>query len=95
MWIAKNKDGRVGLFTDRPFRYNDCQWATKHGWYMQLDDTESSNFLTLSWDNEPIEVSLVPTEDIVDDSDFPNRWTGIETVIGIRSTGKYKYNKHK
>lgn len=58
MWVARNKNGDLGLFTDKPFRYDDKVWCTKHGWYMRLDNDSYGDFDDLKWDNEPIEVEL-------------------------------------
>lgn len=56
MWVARDKDGELILFYNKPFRLEYDRWATTWINWMKLD---SKLFPDLTWDDEPIEVELV------------------------------------
>ena len=65
MWIARDKDGELNLYTHKPNRCTAVGWNNE-SWDIQSTD-EYVNFMTLdpsmfpelTWDDEPIEVELV------------------------------------
>lgn len=56
MWAARNKNGDLKLFYNKPFRFDDDKWITTWINWMEIDSTL---FPDLTWDDEPIEVELV------------------------------------
>lgn len=65
MWVARDKDERLVLFTHKPIRCKN-DWKPSDYFWMYLssyDEDERcidfvSDFKTLSWGDEPIEVEL-------------------------------------
>lgn len=66
MWIARDKDGSLTLFSEKPIRIdnNDDMWLS-FVWHpenvhtckrMQLN---SSKFSNLTWEDEPLECNLI------------------------------------
>lgn len=60
MWVARNKDGTLMFFSKKPNRAGD-QWIVDDNVYGFSCKLDSSLFLDLIWENEPIEVTLLPT----------------------------------
>ena len=68
MWIARDKSGTLNLFSEKPIRIdNDDDIWLSFVWHpenvhtckrMQIDSTY---FPGLKWEDEPVEVSIVPT----------------------------------
>ena len=58
MWIARDKDGHLVLFTkDKPIRsLNDWQDQNNSATWVYIDDCYAP---MLTWEDEPIEVKLV------------------------------------
>lgn len=58
MYLARDKDGDLYLFNERPRRGNDCWWAEAgiDGTYLKLD---KALYPELSWDSQPLAVTLV------------------------------------
>ena len=66
LWVARDKDGLLGLFRGKPVRDNDYkEWCTndycedKH-LYNSCLPINTSLFKNLTWEDEPIEVELRP-----------------------------------
>lgn len=61
MWIARDKDGTLSLYRDKPVRagIEPYRW-----WGDEVDgfDLDSSLFPNLTWEDEPIEVDLTIIE---------------------------------
>ena len=57
MWVARDKNGKLYLFTVFPERY-DSEWNSGD-WKSQME-IPSSLFPNLKWENEPLEVELNP-----------------------------------
>lgn len=57
MYLARDKNRELYLFDKRPVRGNECWWAESgvDGTYLRLD---SSLFPELTWESDPLEVSL-------------------------------------
>jgi len=64
MWIARDKDGQLTLFTNKPHRCTDVGWDNESWDVVSMDeftDTMILNpnlFPNLTWEDEPIEVEL-------------------------------------
>lgn len=62
MWIARDKNGDLNLFTHRPLRFNgewlisDIDLIHNGAKYMPIDNRLFPN---LKWKDEPIEVDLL------------------------------------
>jgi hypothetical protein len=58
MYIARDKNGDLYLFSEMPRRGNECWWAESgiDGSYLKL---KGSLYLEVSWDTEPLPVSIV------------------------------------
>ena len=57
MWIARDKNGRLFLYYTKPKRRKD-NWHEKGTPYLQMERTQ---FPDLKWEDNPIEVKLVPS----------------------------------
>ena len=67
MWIARDKDGTLKLFSEKPHRIdNDDDMWLSFVWYPKNVHTckrmhlNSSEFPNLKWEDEPMEVILLP-----------------------------------
>ena len=64
MWIARDEDGTLNLFTEfKPHRV-DGLWindSLSDDYYIQLDE---SLFPEITYHNNPVEVSIIPNKDI-------------------------------
>lgn len=61
MWIARNKDGSLYLFTKKPTRvgsYGTWIWGNQN-YCIRINDEKYS----VKWEDEPVEVTLVPIMD--------------------------------
>ena len=65
MWIARDKDGELNLFSNKPHRCTSIGWNNE-SWDVEsmdeFNDTMLLNpnlFPNLNWEDEPIEVELV------------------------------------
>lgn len=63
MWVARDKNGDLKLFYNKPFRlyednfkFGDDKWVTTWINWMQIDP---NLFPELTWDDEPIEVEII------------------------------------
>ena len=58
MHLARDKNGDLYLFNERPQRGNECWWAESgvDGTYLKLD---KALYPEVSWDSEPLPVGLV------------------------------------
>ena len=56
MWIARDKDGELTLFSNKPHRYTEVWWNDEFNDTMILNQ---NMFPNLTWEDEPIEVELV------------------------------------
>lgn len=59
MWIARDKDGSLWLFENKPVRKN-CNWNHPNLDFMKISDTTGQLLPKLKWEDEPIEVDLLP-----------------------------------
>lgn len=71
MKIAKNKNGDVWLFLNKPERINDS-------WAIDIDDygmmqLPSEAFPHLSWEDEPIDACLIPQEELQELHNIKNK----------------------
>lgn len=57
MWIARDKDGELWLFENKPVKENDI-WNNSGSDYMKILDT--TLLPDLKWENEPMEIELLP-----------------------------------
>ena len=65
MWIARNKDGELHLFSHKPYRdHSNTQWTLCHADYGYIiDDVTKEALKDLTWKDEPIEVKIaIPME---------------------------------
>lgn len=65
MWLVRDKDGKLKLFAKvKPWRDYDCSDEEQHWITDEPTNTEclldSSLFPELKWEDEPIEVEIVP-----------------------------------
>ena len=64
MWIARDKDGQLTLFTNKPHRCTDVGWNNESWDVVSMDEftdmmiLNPTLFQNLTWENEPIEVEL-------------------------------------
>lgn len=62
MWAARDKNGELHLFTvEKPYRYADSYWEDEIDFESNKVRIDDSLFPELTWDDEPIEVSLYPS----------------------------------
>ena len=65
MWIARDKDGELTLFSNKPHRCTDAGWNNESWDVVSMDEftdtmiLDSNMFPDLTWEDEPIEVELV------------------------------------
>lgn len=57
MWIAKDKDGSLWLFENKPVR-KKYDWNDSNSDFMEISDTTGLLLPELKWEDEPIEVEL-------------------------------------
>lgn len=65
MWVARDKDGDLNLFSHKPHRCTDVGWDNE-SWDVVSEDNlidfmliNPNMFPDLTWEDEPIEVELV------------------------------------
>lgn len=55
-WVARDKDGRLLFYTDKPWKYEEKSWAVPEGEWMEID---KSWYPDVKWeDEEPTETSI-------------------------------------
>lgn len=54
MWIARDKDSRLFIYEDKPFRYNDIHWADYNGRPTEIGPDSFS----ITWEDEPVQVKI-------------------------------------
>ena len=66
MWLARNKDGSLCLFNDKPtINYNKTSWAVKNCdygysiWNKEL----MARFSDVTWENSPVAVDITLSMD--------------------------------
>jgi hypothetical protein len=59
MYITRDKNKDLYLFSELPNRGNECWWATSEvdGTYLRLD---KSLYPEITWDSEPLKVIIIP-----------------------------------
>ncbi len=63
-WVARDKDGRLLFYTDKPWKYEGKSWAVSEGDWMEIDKSWYPN---VKWeDEEPTEVSFT----MIDESEL-------------------------
>ncbi|SJZ41995.1 hypothetical protein SAMN02745119_00563 [Trichlorobacter thiogenes] len=65
MYLARDKNNDLYLFRILPERRRECWWADAalDGSYLRLD---KQLYPEITWDTEPLEVSLVPFQQSID-----------------------------
>lgn len=57
MYVARDKNGTLWLYSEKPWREEDCGlWFSDSTNIMQINSEE---FPQLKWEDEPIEVKLI------------------------------------
>lgn len=71
MWVARDKSGRLRVYLNKPFRFTDFWWSndkmsvSKHmDIEMNVIPIASTLFPDLTFEDEPLEVCLVPQKDV-------------------------------
>lgn len=65
MWVARDKDGQLTLFSEKPNRCTEAGWNNESWDIVSIDEftdtmiLNSNMFSDLTWDDEPVEVELV------------------------------------
>ena len=58
MWIAKDKDGRIFLYTEKPKKERDI-WSTEGRILLLIEEKDLPEGINLNWeDEEPIKVNV-------------------------------------
>lgn len=57
-WIARDKDGLLGFYSDKPQRFDDKAWWCDPGCYTALALPPES-YPEITWESEPLEVELI------------------------------------
>lgn len=57
LWVARDNDGELYLYNEKPEFYNDCKVWFAGGILAKLDN---NLFPDLTWYDEPLEVMLTP-----------------------------------
>jgi hypothetical protein len=65
IWIARDKNGILCLYTNRPYRLNDKAFGVNHGERFGFDRTgcdcsqiSSELYLEVTWENSPKELVI-------------------------------------
>lgn len=67
MWVARDQDNRLNLFNNLPKRGNGW-WAAEPPYTDLLLDCmkiNSSLFPELKWEDDPMEVNIIPTKELL------------------------------
>ena len=56
-YIARDEDNLVYLYKNKPGRYGES-WFPSDTHYMPMDDEDIPDNISISWEDEPIEVEL-------------------------------------
>lgn len=70
MWIARDKDGQLTLFSNKPHRCKEVGWNNESWDVVSMDEftdtmiLNSNMFPDLTWEDEPIEVELISKQQI-------------------------------
>jgi len=63
MWIARDKDGSLWIYEDKPIR-DEVKWVCKHkshlGFFSEI--VEFPPFSNVTWENSPQELIIKPEE---------------------------------
>ena len=57
-WVARDRDGLLGFYSDKPQRFDDRSWWCDPGCYTALALPPES-YPEITWDSNPIEVELI------------------------------------
>ena len=57
-WIARDKDGLLGFYSDKPQRFDDKAWWCDPGCYTALA-LHPDSYPEITWESEPLEVELI------------------------------------
>ena len=58
MWLARDRNGWLYLFYEKPVRYRNLGWDLADNDIIDPAFLDKSLFPNLTWDDEPIEVEL-------------------------------------
>lgn len=60
-WVARDKDGRLWFYTDKPWKHDGKSWEVPEGEYMEIDKTWYPN---VKWeDEEPTETAFTTIDE--------------------------------
>ena len=57
-WIARDKDGLLGFYSELPERFDDRAWWCEEGCNTALSVPPGS-YPEITWESEPLEVELI------------------------------------
>lgn len=61
MWVAREENGLLRLYTKKPYRYDGGIWRIPNdGDCITISDEEYPQYKSIKWEDEPIEIELVP-----------------------------------
>ena len=55
MWVARDRDGCLALYKNKPHMIEDCAWITKSDSIIWL---EARMFPEVTWENSPVEAEV-------------------------------------
>lgn len=68
MWVARNKNGIIWIFTEKPIRFEtDGSWVSRVipkttycsvSYHTKIGELNKKQFPELKWEDEPIQVEL-------------------------------------
>lgn len=65
MWVAREENGLLRLYTKLPYRYSLGVWRIPDdGDCATISDEDYPQFKNLKWEDEPIEVNIIPTKEL-------------------------------
>lgn len=75
MWVAREENGLLRLYTKLPYRYDLGVWRIPDdGDCVTISDEDYPQFKDLKWENEPVEVTLTQVKPIKHISELWEEW---------------------
>ena len=62
-WVARDESGTLWVFKTKTKRNNGC-WFTNFGDWWWIEKPSASKHKNLTWEHDPIPVSIVPAEEL-------------------------------
>lgn len=64
MWVVRNRNNTLYMFYDKPYREQHWRWVidSKDLKIIELKDEDYPQFKDLKWEDEPIEVDIMPSD---------------------------------